>query len=116
MSACMEQLVCHWMVLIFVKYHTVGFLLKYVTQLQLWLEVYANNGHCMKTCKSLRYLAVCKNSTGNTSCHLCDSYAEPEYTVLTQMLDDSNLRRPPQIKHVCQGKMYFSKSKMTLQK
>jgi hypothetical protein len=44
MSVCMEQLGCHWMVLIFVKY-TVEFLLKYVTQIQLWLEVYTNNGH-----------------------------------------------------------------------
>jgi len=33
------------MVLIFVKYYTVGFLLKYITQIQLWLEVYTNNEH-----------------------------------------------------------------------
>ena len=35
--------------------------------------------------------------------------------LFTQMEDDSNLRRPPE-KHVCQEKMYFSKSKPTPQK
>jgi hypothetical protein len=35
--------------------------------------------------------------------------------LLTQMEDDSNLRQPLE-KHVCQEKMYFSKSKMTPQK
>lgn len=34
-------------------------------------------------------------------------------TRFTQMQDDSNLKMTHQIKHVCQGKMYISKSKTT---
>jgi len=39
-----------------------------------------------------------------------------ENAVFTQMQDDFNVQWGAQIKRVCQGKMYLSKSKMTPQK
>jgi hypothetical protein len=39
-----------------------------------------------------------------------------QITVFTGLQDDCNLRHPPQIKHICQGKMCLSKSKMSPQR